>query len=106
MAEGRRSVSWSPEALNDLDGIWDYYAGVGGPRAADEILRGIGKIVALLGDQPLAGRARDEVRAGLRSIAENPHVIFYRVVDARAEIVRVLDGRRDIDEIFAEDGSE
>jgi plasmid stabilization system protein ParE len=26
--------------------------------------------------------------------------LFYRVVEHRAEIVRVLDGRRDIDEIF------
>jgi plasmid stabilization system protein ParE len=30
-------------------------------------------------------------------------VIFYRVNENVAEIVRVLDGRRDIDEIFADD---
>jgi toxin ParE1/3/4 len=103
MAESRRSALWSPEALNDLDGIWDYYAAVGGTRTADGILRDIGKIATLLEEQPRAGRARDEIRAGLRSIAVNPYVIFYRIVDARPEVVRVLDGRRDIEEIFAEE---
>jgi toxin ParE1/3/4 len=103
MAESQRSTLWSPEALNDLDGIWDYYAGVGGRRTADDIIRRIGKIAALLEDQPLAGRTRDEIRSGIRSIAATPHIVFYRIVDARVEVVRVLDGRRDIDEIFAED---
>jgi len=38
-----------------------------------------------------------------RSIAVRPHVIFYRVQDGSAEIVRVLHGRRDLDEIFGGD---
>jgi toxin ParE1/3/4 len=42
------------------------------------------------------------VRPGLRSIAVSPHVVFYRVTAGVAEVVRVLDGRRDLDEIFAE----
>jgi plasmid stabilization system protein ParE len=36
----------------------------------------------------------------------NPHVVFYRVTNDGAEIVRVLDGRRDLDEIFARDPRE
>jgi plasmid stabilization system protein ParE len=53
-------------------------------------------------DHPFAGRARDEVRPELRSVAAPPHVIFYRVKADIPEIVRVFDGRQDIDEIFAE----
>jgi plasmid stabilization system protein ParE len=34
-------------------------------------------------------------------MAASPHVVFYRVNDDVAEIVRVLDGRRDLDEVFA-----
>jgi toxin ParE1/3/4 len=64
------------------------------------MLRDIGRVVALLEDHPLAGRARDEVRPELRSIAVAPHVVFYRVADGRPEVIRVLDGRRDIEEIF------
>jgi plasmid stabilization system protein ParE len=48
-------------------------------------------------------RPRDEVRPGLRSVVANPHVVFYRVnADGLAEVVRVIDGRRDIDAIFDE----
>jgi plasmid stabilization system protein ParE len=35
-----------------------------------------------------------------------PHVVFYRVVDDIPEIVRVLDGRQDIDEKFVTRGGE
>jgi plasmid stabilization system protein ParE len=33
----------------------------------------------------------------------SPHVVFYRVVDGAAEIVRVLDGRQDIEAILPKD---
>lgn len=103
MAEPKLPVLWSPEALIDLDTIWDYYARVAKPNTADNILREIGKVVALIENHPFAGRSRDEVRTGLRSLAANPHVVFYRVMNDRPEIIRVLDGRQDIDEIFSED---
>jgi toxin ParE1/3/4 len=58
-------------------------------------------VIALIEDHPFAGRSRNEVRPGLRSFAAAPHVVFYRVVNDRPEIVRVLDGRQDIEEKFA-----
>jgi plasmid stabilization system protein ParE len=102
MVEPRRSVLWSSQALNDLGKIWDYYATVASAETADNILREIDKIVALIEDRPLAGRARDELRSGLRSFAAHPHVVFYRVTSG-IEIVRIFDGRRDIEELFSED---
>lgn len=100
MAADRRLI-WSPESIGDLTDVWNYYAQVAGRRTADNIIREIGNTVRLLEDHPYGGRARDEVRGGLRSLAANPHVIFYRVTaDEVAEVVRVLDGRRDIDAIF------
>ena len=102
MAEPKRPVLWSPEALADLDHIWDYYVGAAGPDVANNILVEIGRAITVIIDHPLAGRARDEIRPGLRSMVANPHVVFYRVVNERPEIIRVLDGRRDIDEIFAD----
>jgi toxin ParE1/3/4 len=101
MAESRRPLAWSPEALSDVSEIWDYYAKIAGRHTADGIVRRVGEVCALLEEHPFAGRARNEVRAGLRSMAANSHVVFYRVKDGVAEIIRVLDGRRDLDEIFA-----
>src|SRR5712691_10794707 len=101
MAERRRAAIWSPEALADRDGIWDYYVQVAGRNTAAKILRGIGEVIALIEDHPFAGRSRNEVRPGLHSFAAIPHVVFYRVVNDVPEIVRVLDGRQDIEDIFA-----
>jgi toxin ParE1/3/4 len=57
--------------------------------------------LALIEGHPFAGRARNEVRPGLRSFAATPHVVFYRVVNDTPQIVRLLDGRQDIEENFA-----
>jgi len=101
MAGASRPPIWSPEAVADLSDIWSYYEGVASRRTADNIIRAIGDAVRLLEDHPYGGRARDEVRAGLRSLVASPHVIFYRVTpDEVAQIVRVIDGRRDIEAIF------
>jgi toxin ParE1/3/4 len=101
MADASRPPVWSPEARGDLAEIWSYYAQAASRRIADNIIREIGQAVRLLEDHPYGGRARDEVRPGLRSVVANPHVIFYRVTaDETAQIVRVIDGRRDIDAIF------
>jgi len=79
MAEGSRPVIWSPEARSDLSEIWDYYVKVAGRHTADRVVRGIGQACAMLDSHPFAGRGRNEVRPGLRSIAASPHVVFYRV---------------------------
>ena len=92
MPEHRSPVIWSPEALHDIDHLWHYYVGVAGRESADRLLREVAKVVATLDDFPFAGRSRDDVRPGLRSLKNN-----------RPEIVRVLDGRRDIEEIFSEE---
>jgi toxin ParE1/3/4 len=103
MAGRRRPIVWSSEAETDLADIWTYCAEVTGRGVANSIIRTIGKACQMLEEHPLAGPARDEIRPGLRSAVVSPHVIFYRVTGDVAEIVRILDGRRDIDEIFSDE---
>ena len=100
----RRPIIWSSDAQSDLSDIWDYYFTVAGRHTADRIVRRIGEACRLLEDHPFAGRSRDEVGPGLRSIASSPNVVFYRVREDVAEIIRVLDGRRDLEDIFTGDG--
>lgn len=103
MTADRPPAFWSAEALNDIDRLWDYYAELAGRATADKVLRGIASVVSTIGAFPHAGRSRDEIRAGLRSLAVDPHVVFYRLAHEQPEIVRVIDGRQDIGEIFPED---
>jgi toxin ParE1/3/4 len=102
MAENKPAILWSPEALADIDHLWDYYVQAAGRGTADRILREIAKAVAVTDDFPLARRARDEIRSSLRSFATPPHTVFYRLKGDRPEIVRMLDGRQDIEEIFSD----
>lgn len=46
-------------------------------------------------DGPDLGRPREEVRAGYRSAHEGRHLIFYRAMEDRVEIVRILHERMD-----------
>ena len=101
MAGPRRSIVWSREAKADLEDIWTYYAESAGREVANAVVRAIGDTSGMLEEYPLAGRERNEIRRGLRSVLRSPHVIFYRVRANVPEIVRILDGRRDIDEIFS-----
>jgi toxin ParE1/3/4 len=102
MANPRRPIIWSSDALTDLSEIWAYYAEFAGQQTADKIVRDIGEKCRLIEAYPFGGRSRDEIRRGLRSIAASPYIVFDRVKEEGAEVVRVLDGRRDIDEIFAD----
>jgi toxin ParE1/3/4 len=104
MPESSRKVLWSSQARADLSEIWSYYFQAAGRLTADKIIRQIVETSRLLEGHPFGGRSRAEIRPGLRSLVARPHVIFYRVVQDRAEIVRVLDGRRDLDEIFGSSG--
>lgn len=102
MPAPRRSPPWSLDAVADLSDIWTYYARAAGRHVADAIAVNIHEACRMLVEHPLAGRARDEVRPGLRCLVVPPHIVFYRIVDGAAEIVRVIDGRRDIEDVFDE----
>jgi toxin ParE1/3/4 len=105
MAAVSRAPAWSPAALADLAGIWSHYAKVAGRLTADKTLRDVGAACRTLEARPFAGRARDEVRPGLRSIAAGPLVVFYRLGRREGtEILRVLDRRKDFEEMFAGEG--
>ena len=102
MAAHKQPLIWSPEAEPDLADIWNHYREIAGPQVAESRVRAISKACMMLEEHPLAGRARDEIRPGLRSVLVSPHVIFYRVRGDIAQIIRILDGRRDVEDIFAD----
>ena len=105
MAAADRPPVWSPLALADLAEVWQHYARIAGRLTADKTVRDVGAACRTLAARPFAGRARDEVRPGLRAIAAGPLVVFYRVTrEQGTEILRVLDRRKDIDDMFTGDG--
>ena len=56
-----------------------------------------------LAASPLMGREHDDLKPGIREVVVYPTVLFYRVSCEQVEVVRAVDGRRDIAAIFGED---
>ncbi len=83
-------------AIEDLLEHWSYRAIVAGEASADALIERIEKRLFLLAEYPDSGTKRDELRPGLRSVVLGKLVLFYNPLGDGIELVRVLDGRRDL----------
>jgi len=89
----------SEKAETDLIKIYTYIADRN-PRAADVLVQEIDAKFKNLSRFPFIGRERSALAPGLRSVLVGNYVIFYVVEQDRIVVVRILDGRTDIDEEF------
>jgi toxin ParE1/3/4 len=89
----------SPRASEDLLEIWSYIAD-DSEANADGFIDKISETMELLARQPGVGRHREELAQGIQSFPVGRYIIFYRVVVGTVEIVRVLHGARDIENIL------
>jgi toxin ParE1/3/4 len=85
----------SPLARLDLIDIWQFIAD-DSEKAADGFLDKIEQALAMLRDNPLAGRARPELGAAIRSFRVGNYILFYRPLPDGMELVRALNGRQDV----------
>ena len=91
-----------PQALTDLDDIFDYIAEDSLDRAITFIRKLSGQMEKVA-DSPGIGRRRNELLAGLRSFPYGSYLIFYSPLDDGADIVRILNGAKDIEALFQDD---
>lgn len=100
-----RRVLWKPEAEQDAI---DIAAFIGDDRqtAAIRFFQAVDGTLEGLLAMPRTGRLRDSEQPMLAGVRSRPvkgfgnYLIFYRVVDAGIEVVRVLHGARDLPTIF------
>jgi len=92
----------SPQAEKELDEIW---VSIARERlsAADKVTARIIQTLAVLADFPLLGRARPELREGVRGLPVGRYVIFYVAQPYGVYVLHILWGGRDIRAIFAKD---
>lgn len=84
-----------PLARQDLIEIWLYIA-EDNEGAADRFLSRIEDTLDMLAENPLAGRDRSELAERLRSFPIGNYLVFYRPEADGIDVVRVLNGYRDI----------
>jgi toxin ParE1/3/4 len=94
-----KRVRITSNAARDLDEIWIYIAR-DDVNAANRFIDQLTSRFPLIGVTPGMGRARDELKPGVRSHAVENYVIYYRETRAHIAILRVVHGRRDPGRIF------
>lgn len=80
----------------DLGDIFDYTLSEFGIEQAEKYTLEFEIDFGELTRYPELGIKRDEIKPGLRSILKESHVIFYRILDDRIRIVRILHQRKDL----------
>jgi toxin ParE1/3/4 len=102
----RPQVVWTRKAREDLVGVY-VLIGLDQPAAAERYYDRICGKVELLASQPRMGVRRPEIRPALSMLVEHPYLILYRTEPDTdegpvelVEIVRVVDGRRELAGIF------
>lgn len=92
-------IALTGAATNDLRRIHSFYA-ARNPHAAERIIARIDETFRLLSRHPLLGRERSRLAPGVRGILSGAHVVLYLVRDEAVTILRIIDGRMDIETEF------
>lgn len=94
----------SKAAKADLIDIWLYIA-PDNLEAADRQISRIENTVDRLLDFPKLGSARHDIGSEVRGLVVNRYLVLYRFLEEakQIELLRVIDGRRDLSAIFIGD---
>lgn len=96
---GRRPVDYTRQAREDLLDLWEHVAADRSDTVADRILTRIAEACDILRDHPEIGRARPEIAADARALVIERWLALYRLTPDGPQIVRVVDGARDLSRI-------
>ena len=104
---GKRSyrVQWAEAAVRDLEELFSYIA-TDSPLNAERILGKLEKRALSLGSAPTRGRVVPELaHFGIRNWRElivRPYRILYRIEEDTVNVLAVLDGRRELQDLLLE----
>jgi toxin ParE1/3/4 len=92
----------SPTATKDLDAISDYFCDRHVNAGEKLFEQFVGKCENLI-KFPALGRSYEHIRPNMRGIPLDGYIIFYEVVEDGIEILRVVNGRQDLEALFSID---
>jgi toxin ParE1/3/4 len=91
-------VRYTHRAREDLLEIWLHIA-PHNPQAADRVYDRIEESCQLLRDHPQLGPARPEIAEEARALIIERWIALYRLVEDGVQVVRIVDGARDLTRI-------
>jgi toxin ParE1/3/4 len=92
----------SPTATKDLDTISDYFCDRNVSAGEKLFEQFVSKCTNLI-NFPALGRSYEHIRPNMRGVPLDGYIIFYQVVADGIEILRVVNGRQDLEALFSID---
>lgn len=90
-------ISFTSEALDDIQNIWDYTTYQWSISQAEKYFNIISTTIQLIASNPkLFGRFYTKLGKGIRGYRAGKHIILYRVVSEGIEVVRIVHGSMNI----------
>ena len=92
----------SPDATKDLNAIADYFTARNVDAGEKLFQQFVGKCENLI-KFPALGRSYEYIRPNMRGIPLDGYIIFYQATSDGIEILRVVNGRQDLEALFSID---
>lgn len=101
----RLRVRLRPKANQELKDIYDWIVSESGqPQIAEKLLGRILDRCESLGEFPMQGRARDDLKQGVRILPfERTAVIAYRILSDEVEVINIFYAGRDYETSLLDD---
>ena len=99
-----RDVVFSPEAETQIVALYEYLANHASPTTAESYTNAIVEHCEQLGEMPLVGIARDDIRRGMRTAVFRKRVVIAYSVTAKAvTILAIFYGGQDYESLLREE---
>jgi len=99
-----KDVVFSPEAESQIVGIYEYLADHASPASAEAYANAIVERCEQLGDMPLIGIAREDIRPGLRTAFFRKRVVIaYALTSKSVTILGVFYGGQDYESLLRDE---
>jgi toxin ParE1/3/4 len=93
----------APSTIRDLDRLSEYFLETN-VEAGERLFKALNQQFYNLTQFPNLGKSYPQLNANIKGLLVEKYIIFYRVTTTQVEIVRVVDGRQDLTQLFiAED---
>jgi toxin ParE1/3/4 len=93
----------APSSTRDLDKLSQYFLETN-VEAGERLFKALNERFYSLTQFPSMGKPYPHLHPNIRGLLVDKYIIFYRVTVVQVEIVRVVDGRQDLTQLFtAED---
>lgn len=93
-------IKISKAAEADIEGIFNYTWKNFGLDQAVSYTSDFDNVFQNIVNNPKIGKERPEIRAELRSLSKDSHVIFYRISNDHIRIIRILHASQDLTKLL------